>query len=65
MSLLIAVLLAVPMSTTPQAPMSTQEMQLAQSLGFNCRTEFGVCPIQPHPLSSVCYCGAPQGVVIE
>ena len=66
LSVLLPVLLAVASISVPsQKEANEPAPQLVQSLGFNCSTQFGVCPIAPQPIGSVCYCGQTPGFVVN
>ena len=41
-----------------------REQNLAQALGFQCQTQFGVCPIPPAPIGATCFCGNVPGRVV-
>jgi hypothetical protein len=61
---LVALSLTLSSATAPQTPEQESPPQLAQAtLGLNCTTPAGICPIPPQPIGSVCYCGQTPGFV--
>lgn len=61
----IGLIIVLASILAPQAPESGGDAQrLAQALGFQCQTQYGVCPIPPAPVGATCFCGSVAGQVI-
>ena len=63
--LLVAWAVALSIQSHAQSAYPGPSDQLAQTLGTSCKTEYGICPVPPQPLNSVCFCADSQGVVTE
>jgi len=49
----------------PEGRLEKDMLRLAQSaVGYHCKTQAGICPIDPAPLGAPCRCGTYQGFVV-